>query len=126
MAKQTNSLPVSFPVDVRAAFAILSRGLDLRGDYEEKIKTQERALTTLQQHADSLALGCLPGAMIRFQVADGYAHYIVTSTAPLTVSHINWMDGYRIPEAHIRGLKATDIAEQVRRQRAMKALFASR
>ena len=63
------------------------------------------------------------GCMIHFPVADGFAVYLVTSEKPLTLSHVDFCDGYRIADAHIRGLNRADVEEMVNTNRAFKRLF---
>lgn len=53
--------------------------------------------------------------ILNFQVADGYAHYLVIQEKPLVVAHLNICDGYRIPAAHVRGLDHTDVEGQRKR-----------
>lgn len=51
----------------------------------------------------------LIGLLLRFPVADGYAFYLVVQDKPLRLCHIPFGDGYRIPDAYIRGLRRSDI-----------------
>lgn len=67
--------------------------------------------------------GDLTDAMIRFQVADGYAFYVVVKNSPLTLSHVRYADNYAVHDAMIRGLTRSDVADMVRREQAMKRLF---
>jgi hypothetical protein len=63
------------------------------------------------------------GCLVNFQVADGFAVYLVTSESPLTLSHVEWADGYTIPDAHIRGLNLSDVTEMVENRRDIARLF---
>ena len=65
----------------------------------------------------------LRGAILQFQVADGYAYYAVTKMKPLTITLIPWSDAYQIPEAHIRGININDVRAQLDRTRNIKSLF---
>lgn len=59
----------------------------------------------------------LTGAVIQFQRADGYASYVVKEDKGgrvLVIQHINFLDGYRIEDALIRGLRREDILQQLR------------
>ena len=69
--------------------------------------------------------GELVGAVIRFQIADGYALYLVSEVGAKNVElqHIPYCDGYQIPAAHLRGLTKADISQQVNAERRMAALF---
>lgn len=66
----------------------------------------------------------LAGKVIRFQVADGYASYVVTSSKPVAVAHLG--DEYHAHPALLRGLRAKDIKEQIEREEKFAALFANR
>jgi hypothetical protein len=92
---------------------------------EEELKKQEEALQKLQRVSDTLAAGELVGAIIRFQVADGYALYLVTKVTSkgVEVQHIPWCDGYQIPAAHMRGLTKSDILQQINAEKALSNLF---
>jgi hypothetical protein len=59
----------------------------------------------------------LAGETVRFQVADGYAVYMVIKSKPLTLQHVEICDGYFIPYAHVRGLRLADIKKDVAWQR---------
>ncbi len=65
----------------------------------------------------------LVGKVVRFQIADGYAEYMVASQKPLQLMHLNVGDGYQIPDAHVRGLNLTDVREMVRAERTINKLF---
>ena len=61
------------------------------------------------------------GEIIRFQVADGYAQYMVLSMRPASLIHIDTMDAWHFQYAH--ALSAKDIQEAVDREKAMAKLF---
>lgn len=52
------------------------------------------------------------GVRMQFQIADGYAEYVVTKAKPLTLAHIGAGDGYQIGAAHMRGLRVEDVLMQ--------------
>ena len=54
---------------------------------------------------------------IGFGVADGYAWYLVKSRKPLVLQHIDYLDGYAVSAATIRGLRAQDIEDYARRSK---------
>jgi len=70
--------------------------------------------------------GDLVGEVVRFQIADGYAEYMVANHSPLTLINLGLGDGYSIPEAHARGLRLTDIRKDVERERRIRAMFAEK
>lgn len=47
------------------------------------------------------------GRIVRFQIADGYAEYVVFDTKPLQLVHVP--ESYNISDAHMRGLTLKDI-----------------
>lgn len=64
-----------------------------------------------------------PEKRIRFHVADGYAYYFVVSLSPLVLQHIDFLDGYAIPDAHMRGLQTSDVTSLIEFEKAMAKLF---
>jgi hypothetical protein len=66
---------------------------------------------------------CAERDVLSFPVADNYAHYLVVTLKPLVLQYVPYMDGYRIDAAHIRGLRTEDAVAQIRRRKAMDALF---
>jgi len=70
-------------------------------------------------------LNAIPETM-RFPVADGYATYAVVSRSPLVLQHVPFGDAWRIPEAHIRGLRLKDVELTLKREHAFTSLFAMR
>lgn len=65
----------------------------------------------------------LVGALLSWQVADGYANYVVTKDAPLTVQHVPFMDAYTVDPALIKGLDPGDVRAQLARSARLDALF---
>lgn len=66
------------------------------------------------------------GKVIRFPVADGYAQYMVLSTKPLALMHIESGDAYSIPAAHMRGLNLTEVKKLVKYEEGMAKLFSKK
>jgi len=60
------------------------------------------------------------GTVVRWQVADGFAEYLVAGTEPLELLHLPMGDGYAFPLAH-RATKE-DILELIAREKAWAAL----
>lgn len=54
------------------------------------------------------------GFLMEFPVDDGFASYVVVAVRPLTLQHVDVMNGYRMPEAHIRGLTLSDVRRAIR------------
>jgi hypothetical protein len=82
----------------------------------------EQAFKRLLKVSDSLAEHEVVGGMLKFQVMDSYAWYLVTKRSPLTLKHVDYMDGYTIPDAYLRGLRIEDVEYQLDRERAWKRL----
>ncbi|CAH6992030.1 conserved hypothetical protein [Vibrio chagasii] len=61
------------------------------------------------------------GKIIRFQVADGYAQYMIYDYR--TIIHIPEGDAYSIPCAHARGLLKADLVSLVKSEEAKAKLF---
>lgn len=95
-------------------------------DYSDRLIAHTNTLQALQAEANALPDGELVGALVKFQVADGYAIYRVESTRPLTLAHVPAHDGYSIPAAHIRGLTVADIRALVAQERHWARLIAER
>ena len=55
----------------------------------------------------------LIGRVAKFQIADGYAQYMVAKVRPLELWHLALLDGYSISPAHARGLRLADIRANV-------------
>lgn len=84
-----------------------------------------KAFYAMLDEAKALPADEVVGQIIKFQVADGYAHYRVGGNVDgtVTVQHIDFLDGWRADPILIKGLDADDVRELVRRDRAMSALF---
>ena len=54
------------------------------------------------------------GLLMKFSAADGYAIYRVVKAKPLTLQHVPLFDGYRIPDAHVRGITMEEVKQQIR------------
>jgi hypothetical protein len=61
------------------------------------------------------------GEIIRFQVADGYARYMVLAMRPVSLIHIDTMDAWHFQYAHT--LSAKDIQNSIDSEKAMAKLF---
>jgi hypothetical protein len=85
---------------------------DSRKDFRLYMKEQDEALSKIPEDK-----------IIDFPVADGKALYFVKSFEPLVLQHIDYLDGYAIPDAHIRGLRRNDVEELLRRGAVLRELF---
>jgi hypothetical protein len=64
----------------------------------------------------------LEGAQLQFQVADGYAIYIVSKVSPLTLRHVPYGDAYRANEATIRGVNKETVRKELRWRRSFEKM----
>jgi len=64
----------------------------------------------------------LEGAQVQFQVADGYAVYVVSKTNPLTLRHVPYGDAYQANEATIRGVNKETVRKELRWRRSFEKM----
>ena len=65
----------------------------------------------------------LVGEIWKTGVADGYAVYMVYRTKPLELLHVPVGDAWQAPEAHINGLRLSDIKKSVEADKAIAKIF---
>lgn len=90
-------------------------------DMNDYTKAETEYIDKVKAYARANGQGALRGEEIRFQVADGYARYIVFSTKPVELMHLSVGDGWQYQYAH--RLTAKDIAEEVQRLKNLNKLF---
>lgn len=85
--------------------------INYRGDWQAQEQAYIEQLATLAKRN-----GKDPriGRTVRFQIADGYAVYVVWKVKPLQLVHVNTGDGYQASAATIRGLRLADVDAQLR------------
>lgn len=83
-----------------------------REDWGATIEEQEKAFAKIPSDK-----------IISFSVADGHAHYFVQSLSPLVLRWINYLDGYQIPYAYIRGLRRADVEQMIHAKIAFEKLW---
>jgi hypothetical protein len=105
----------------RAPEGFEAPAIDWRGDWQ---KQEQEYLTRLADRCKMNGTNPLHGEVIRFQRADGYALYMVWSTKPLALIHIELGDAYSVEDALLRGLRLSDVREQVEREQRIRDLFA--
>lgn len=84
-------------------------------------EAETKYIDKIRAYARANGHGALRGEEIRFQVADGYARYIVFSTQPVKLLHLSVGDAWQYQYAH--RLTAKDIAEEVQRLKNINKLF---
>lgn len=88
----------------------------------EYVKAEAAYITAVRDYVRKRKPGnALVGEVVKFQVADGYAQYMVASGTELI--HLELGDAYAIPEAHARGLRLADIKQMIARDKAFAALW---
>lgn len=70
--------------------------------------------------------GKLAGELWKHPVADGYAQYVVYTCKPLTLVHLNIGDAWHVDKLTARGLRLSDIKEQIEYDKRLAKLFASK
>lgn len=94
-------------------------------DAFEKWKADERAFwKALSEREAAGGENDVVGVVCRFQIADGYATYVVTKAQPLTLAHVESGDCYQINAAHMRGLRASDVLAQKKYNAALRKMQA--
>ena len=68
----------------------------------------------------------LLGKVIRFQRGDGFAQYMLWSTKPVQLIWLELGDAWQVEEALTRGLRLSDIREQVEREQRLREFFAAK
>lgn len=98
------------------------------GDYRDFNNSPHvKAMEGLEAISKALPEGEYVGALLRWQVADGYAIYRVSSMVGSgTLQWIDWLDGYRVDPALIRGMRKQDIKDKVDAARRFAKAFHTR
>jgi hypothetical protein len=92
----------------------MDRDSELRSEFLDKLRGWLKA---------NKYTGTLAGKVVSWQIADGYAEYMVVSLRPLKLIHLPLGDAWRMPAPFERGLTAADIRDQVERVEKLNALF---
>lgn len=100
--------PVITSEDYRA-----NRWREIETEYIERLAAAARALN---------GNGNLIGTIYRTPIADGYAQYLVWQTKPLKLIHLELGDAWDAPAALLRGLRLSDIQQQVDFERKWREL----
>jgi hypothetical protein len=101
--------------------------VDGRYDYARATASEGQFLARLRAWlAEAGYEGEGVGEVLRFPIADGYACYMVARVSPPALIHLPLGDAWEIPAPYARGLRARDVREEIRRQRAIATLFSSR
>ncbi len=93
------------------------------------LATMERQMAELKANdAAAVAADTLVGRYIQEGIADGYAYYVIVkaNSRTVTVEHVDYCDGYRVPmiESMDCKLPIKAAVENLRRRDFMADLFA--
>lgn len=94
--------------------------------YFEAIKNHRKELAEWcqQQHRNAGGrANKLIGKTIAFPIADGRAEYMIYSTSPLQVIHLNYGDGYQASDITMRGLRLADVKQMVAQDEKLAEIF---
>ena len=88
---------------------------------ETWIRRTDKTLAGLERESERVDIdaGEVVGLVLMFPAADGHAVYRVSKASPLTLQHVPFGDAWRVPPAHIRGLRRQDILAVERARRAL-------
>lgn len=92
-------------------------------DWRLEFDLQGEEIARLRKTSAALPEGEIVGGLIKFQIADGYAHYLVTKASPLTVQWVPYCDNYQASAPTIRGLNKADIQQMLGWERKLDSLF---
>lgn len=96
-------------------------GIDLpsfsEGNYHAKA---DKYVQDIQDYARKNGKGADRGKIVAYQVADGYATYVILK--PTTLIHINTWDGWHYD--HITRFSAKEISADARKWENLKSMFA--
>ena len=96
---------------------------DSREEQNQRWKEYTDKLDALQATSDALPKGKIIGGLLSFGVADGSAIYLVVKERPLTLQHVDFLDGYRVHYALIKGLDRADVAWEISAHRKSQVPF---
>ena len=88
-------------------------------DFREEIAKEELWVKKIKDYARKHGKGTNRGQEVDFPFADGQARYIVFTNTILI--HLPVGDAWQYP--YIERLRATDIAQKVKSQKAIRAIF---
>jgi len=90
-------------------------------------KRQTDVLDSMQKTSDAIdhtnPKADLTGALLRWQIADGYSFYVVTKNSPLTLAHVPYSDAWRVQPETIRGVNRSTVLSQLERRASYSKLF---
>lgn len=98
-----------------------SGGFDSEAYFAACTEHREKVAAWCQQNTDSRDK--IVGKTIAFGVADGRAEYMVYRTKPLSLIHLDYLDGYNADPILLRGLRVSDVRDLVEQGERRAAIF---
>lgn len=94
----------------------------LNSNHKKMIEDERKYIADLKQHIKEMGYTEVEaGEIIKFPVADGYAQYMILSLKPVRLIHIELGDAYAFQYVNL--LKAKDVREKLRLQKAFNEIF---
>jgi len=111
-----------------ARMQVLFEGQGRCKDFEEARRQETALMDQLEAISDQAPEGVSVGRMIRYQVADGYAHYVITrvSGSSVSVAHVPFGDAWTSPVVRNGRMSYGHAADAVQKAAAMRKLFGKR
>lgn len=119
MAATVYSTPEELPEPVFDEFFTEGGSFDSKAYFEACDEHTAAMAAWVRERSDS----DIAGETISFPVADGKAIYMVYTTKPLALIHLDYGDGYQVDEMMLRGMRVADVRERVLRGKALAELF---
>jgi hypothetical protein len=96
---------------ILAEFDTVRKNRTYGEDFITHLRKEEAIFNKLEELADKQPEAVVPGRTIRFSVADGYAHYVITKVGKrdVVVKHVDIGDGYRYSGAYLNSKNETVI-----------------
>ena len=88
------------------------KDLETAGDFRDRMDAEKKALNAIESRT----------TVVKQQVADSHAYYEVVKRQPLQLRWIPYCDKWTADPAWIRGLRLSDVMQDMARQRNMRRL----
>ena len=97
--------------------------IDKSGHYDRQKsqKNEDDYISSLKKFCNENGKGKYKGEIVRFQYADGYAQYMVFSSRPCELIHLEIGDAWDYP--YIERLTAKDIIYEIESEEKLKKLM---
>ena len=95
-------------------------GMDFQEHWDQEKAWEQKVVDFAKAHGS----GQYRGEVYRWQIADGYASYVVFRLKPLELIWLNTGDAWSMPDVVARGLTAADVKKQIGFERRWAELAA--